>query len=318
MKLSACLDDYVSYRRSLGVCFHGEQVRLRTFGRMMGDIDVAEVQPEAVRRYLEGTGPITTHWLVKYHTLTGFFRFAIARGQAVSSPLPTSKPRPPAKLVPYIYSVAEMQKLLRAADERLEEDCLVRPTTFRTLLLLLYGTGLRISEALALNVGEVDLQERVLTIRETKFYKSRLVPIGDDLHGLLLRYRRNQPQAKPAEDQPFLVDRAGRRILRQTAELVFKRIREYIGLRRPPEFKFHPRLHDLRHTFAVNRLVSWYQEGKNVQRLLPHLSTYLGHGSIRETQNYLALTSELAQEAGLRFLAYALPKNQPATSHGPD
>jgi integrase len=77
-------------------------------------------------------------------------------------------------------------------------------------------------------------------------------------------------------------------------------------------------LHDLRHTFAVNRLVSWYQEGKNVQRLLPHLSTYLGHGSIRETQNYLALTSELAQEAGLRFLAYALPKNQPATSHGPD
>jgi integrase len=114
-------------------------------------------------------------------------------------------------MVPYIYSIDEIKRLLRAADERLEEDCLIRPKTFRTLLLLLYGSGLRISEALALNVGDVDLEERVLTIRETKFYKSRLVPIGDDLHGLLLRYGEHQHPAKSSGDRPFLADRHGNR-----------------------------------------------------------------------------------------------------------
>ena len=310
MKLAHCIDEYVNYRRSLGVCFHGEQVRLRSFGRAMGDVEVAEVTSEAVRRYLDGHGPITRFWLVKYHTLTGFFRFMISRGQTLQCSLPATKPRPPAPMVPYIYSTDEIKKLRRAADERLEEDCLIRPKTFRALMLLLYGTGLRISEALALNVEDVDLSERVLTIRETKFYKSRLVPIGADLHGLLLRYREHQHPAKSTGDRPFLVDRHGNRIPRQRAELVFKRIREYIGLRRPPEFKFHPRLHDLRHTFAVSRLVSWYKEGKNVQRLLPHLSTYLGHRSVRETQQYLALTTELSHQAGLRFLTYALQRNE--------
>lgn len=309
MKLALCIENYVKYRRSMGVCFHGEQVRLRAFSKAMGDIEITSVTPRAVRRYLDGKGPITTSWLCKYHTLTGFYRFAISREYVPSSPLPKTKPRPPAKFVPYIYSMDDMRALLRAADERHEEDWLLRPCTVRTLLLLLYGTGLRISEALTLNLGDTDLDERILTVQNTKFHKSRLVPIGSDLHGLLRQYRKqHHPRRTSAKDGPFLVDRHGKRILRQTAELVFYRIRDYAGLQRPPGFKFRPRLHDLRHTFAVNRLVSWYQEGKNVQRLLPHLATYLGHHSIRETQAYLNLTSDLSQEAGLRFLRYALPR----------
>ena len=309
MKLCACIEQYVNYRRSLGACFHGEQVRLRAFGKAMGDIDLTDVEPEVVRRYLDGTGPITSFWLSKYHTLTGFYRFAISRSHVTSSPLPTTKPQPTAKFVPYIFSVADMRLLLRAADERHEEDWLLRPITVRTLLLLLYGAGLRISEALALNRNAVDLDNRILTIRQTKFYKSRLVPVGADLHDVLLRYReQDHRRVNRADDDPFLVDQNGRRILRQTAELAYKAIREYVGLERPPGFKFRPRLHDLRHTFALNRLVSWYREGKNVQRLLPHLATYLGHRSVRETQRYLNLTSELSHEAGLRFLQYALPR----------
>jgi integrase/recombinase XerD len=309
MKLSACIESYVNYRRSLGVCFHGEQVRLRTFGGVMGDIEVARVTQAAVRRYLDGKGPVTSFWLSKYHTLTGLFRFAISRGHIVNSPLPVTKPRPTATFVPYIYSLDDMRALLRATDERHEEDWLVRPSTVRTLLLLLYGTGLRISEALALNLNEVDLADRILTVRQTKFYKSRLVPFGEDVHGLLHRYHQlHHRRGTHAGDRPFLMDRNERRILRQTAELVFYRIRDYAGLRRAPGFKFRPRLHDLRHTFAVNRLVSWYQEGQNVQRLLPHLSTYLGHRSVKETQPYLNLTSDVAHEAGLRFLSYALPR----------
>lgn len=311
MKLATCIESYVNYRRSQGVCFHGENVRLSAFNKAMGDIDISQVKPKAVKQHLDGKGPITTYWLSKYYTLTGFYKFAISHGFVTQSPLPITKPRPPAKFVPYIFSINDMRSLLRAADERHEEDWLLRPCIVRTLLLLLYGTGLRISEALALNIDEVDLKHRILTIRQTKFFKSRLVPIGKDLHGVLMRYpKKHHFRPEQARKQPFLVDRYGRRILRQTAELVYKRIRDYVGLKRPPGFKFHPRLHDLRATFAVNRLVSWYQQGENVQRLLPHLATYLGHRSIKETQKYLNLTSENAQEAGLRFLKYALPREQ--------
>ena len=156
--------------------------------------------------------------------------------------------------------------------------------------------------------ADVDLDEAILTIRETKFYKSRLVPIGADLVGVLARYR-DRPHRKPPSrrDAPFLMDRDGRRILRQTAELIFKRVREQAGLERPTCRTFRPRLHDFRHTFALNRLISWYREGKNVQRLLPHLSTYLGRRSVKETQRYLTMTADLTMQAGLRFLKYAIP-----------
>ena len=311
MTSSHCIDEYVRHRRSLGVCFHGEQVRLRAFLKSAADVALPAVSAESVRRYIDGKGPVTQAWFCRFHTVAGFYRFAIARQYTDHSPLPPRPPKPPAEFIPYIYSEQEMRALLEAVDARYEEDWLVRPQTVRTLLLLLYATGLRISEALALTTADVDLHEAILTIRETKFYKSRLVPIGADLVDVLVRYR-DQHTARSARrpDDPFLSDRHGRPILRQTAELVFKRVREQAGLERPACRTFRPRLHDFRHTYALNRLVSWYREGKNVQRLLPHLSTYLGHRSVNETQRYLNMTAELTMEAGLRFLKYAMPGGQ--------
>jgi integrase len=99
----------------------------------------------------------------------------------------------------------------------------------------------------------------------------------------------------------------GRIVTHLTAELAFKRIRYEAGVKRTDGFYFQPRLHDFRHTFAVRRLVTWYREGKNVQRLLPHLATYLGHVSIRETSRYLTMTKELLDEASHRFELYASP-----------
>ena len=308
MTLSACIKEYVRHRRSLGVQFHGEQVQLTAFATSVGDVSLTDITPEAVRRYLDGKGPVTRAWFSRFHTVTGFYRFAIRRQYLDFSPLPLRPPKPAAEFIPYIYSESDMRALLEAVDARHEEDWLVRPTTVRTLLLLLYATGLRISEALALTNADTDLAEAILTIRATKFYKSRLVPIGADLTGVLARYRdQRHKKAGRRPDEPFLVDRDGRRILRQTAELIFKRVREQAGLERPACRTFRPRLHDFRHTFALNRLVSWYREGKNVQRLLPHLSTYLGHCSVKETQRYLTMTAELTMQAGLRFLKYALP-----------
>ena len=307
MTLSACINEYVRHRRSLGVQFHGEQVRLSAFAKSVGDVSLPDITSEAVRRYLDGKGPVTQAWFARFHTVTGFYRFAIRRQYLDHSPLPPRMPKAPAEFIPYIYSEHDMRALLDAVDARHEDDWLVRPQTVRTLLLLLYGTGLRISEALALKTSDVDLAKAVLTIRDTKFYKSRLVAIGADVLGVLRRYRDQQGRKVCAREAPFLSDHQGRPILRQTAELIFKRVREQAGLERPSCRTFRPRLHDFRHTFAMNRLVSWYREGKNVQRLLPHLSTYLGHRSVKETQRYLNMTADLTMEAGLRFLKYAIP-----------
>ena len=115
-------------------------------------------------------------------------------------------------------------------------------------------------------------------------------------------------QTKAPIPFPLLATQKAEPILRQTAELVFKRLREEAGVSRPNDARFQPRLHDLRHTFAVVRLVTWYREGKNVQRLLPHLSVYLGHARLRDTQRYLTMTTELLEEASRCFELYARPE----------
>jgi site-specific recombinase XerD len=202
-----------------------------------------------------------------------------------------------------------MQRLIDAADSRHRFVWILDPHTVRTLLLLLYGTGLRISEALRLNLDDFDVENRVLTIHETKFFKSRFVPVGEDLGRVLREHLDRQwPVERRTPAAPLLRTQKYERIKRQTAELVFKRLREKAGVARPSTARYQPRLHDFRHTFAVVRLVTWYREGKNVQRLLPHLTTYLGHLRIMETQRYLTMTTELLQQASLCFERYARPE----------
>ena len=176
-------------------------------------------------------------------------------------------------------------------------------------MLLLYGAGLRISEALRLTLADVDLDQRLLTIRETKFYKTRLVPLGPDLSQALTVYLATRDErAHPSPPEAFLlVTRHSLPVSVQLAEDTFKRLCRKAGVRRKDESRFVPRLHDLRHAFAVHRLTACYREGGDVQRLLPQLSTYLGHVDIDSTQRYLTLTPELLSQASNRFEQYGAP-----------
>jgi site-specific recombinase XerD len=309
MILSQAVEQYILHKRSLGIGFRSEAVRLRAFIQAIGDCEMHLIEPASVLRFLEGSGPLTTFWFSKYHTLRAFYRYAMARDYCASCPLPLSVPQKPEAFQPYIYTNQDIERLIDAADSRHRYRWLLEPHTVRTLLLLLYGTGLRIGEALRLTLADFDTDTGVLTIRETKFFKSRFVPVGNDLRGVLCRYiERQWPQRFRSETTPLLVTVKGTPIMRQTAELVFKRLREQAGVSRSDGATFQPRLHDFRHTFAVVRLVTWYREGKNVQRLLPHLSIYLGHGVLRDTQRYLSMTSELLQQASLCFERYARPE----------
>jgi len=305
MNLAETVSQYITYKQSMGMRFHTEARTLKSFCKAIGDVGIAEVQPDGVQSFLAGTGPITRFWHRKHEALRGFYRFAMARNYVTVSPLPARAPQPPHAFVPYIFSHEELRRLLDSAASS-HPRSLMEPHTCRMLILLLYGAGLRISEALSLTLGDVNLTGGILTIRESKFYKTRLVPIGPDLIRAVTRYVTKRAADHPAKpDARLLLSRTGSPVTRQTAENTFGRLRVRAGVLRHDGARYQPRLHDLRHAFAVHRVVSWYRQGADVQRLLPKLATYLGHVNIAATQRYLTLTPELLKEASRRFEQYA-------------
>jgi site-specific recombinase XerD len=312
MRLAEAVENYIAHKRSLGFSeggIRGHHNLLLRFIKIVGNIEMSRISPAEVCKYLDGTGPVTMNWFTRYYALSPFYKYALARHYVDRWHLPLTKPKAPDKLSPYIYSNQEICRLIDAADSCHRPKCLMEPHTVRMLLLLLYGTGMRIGEACRLKIRDFDREAGVLTICETKFYKTRYVPIGRDLQQMLFRYIEQQWSQRPhTGDTSLLADWRGMRITIWCAEITFRRLREAAGIYRSEPARFEPRLHDFRHTFAVVRLVTWYREGKNVHRLLPHLSTYLGHLRVNETQHYLDMTTELLEQASLCFERYARPE----------
>jgi integrase len=228
------------------------------------------------------------------------------------TPLPTLVPKRPPAFVPYIYSQEELRRLLQQTAVSQCRRHQIEPETLHAILLLLYGAGLRVGEAVAMKCIDVDLGHALVTIRRTKFDKSRLVPVGPKLCQALAAHarRRGKGAGRTEDDLPFFVGRRGRQIDLCTLASSFRRLRAAANVCRSDGAYFQPRLHDLRHTFAVHRLLTWYREGADVQKLLPQLSVYLGHKSLASTQVYLSMTPALLQEAGVRFERYVWKENQ--------
>lgn len=305
MNIQQLIEQYVGHRQSLGERFRTNACFLRAFGRLVGSSRSSEdVTPKKIKKFIDGKGPITNSRRKRFDAVLGLYRYAHSRGFVISNPMPTNAPRWGPSLVPYIYTRDEIQRLLEATDAY-PFMTLCEPATTQAILLLLYGTGMRNREALALDEADVELDERVITVRQTKFYKSRLVPFSEQLHGVLVRYaKRRRPTATKASERPFFTSRTGLRINQDTFTKLFRRLCDHASIRRD-NARYQPRLHDLRHTFAVHRLTTWYQQGADVQRLLPKLSVYLGHVHLSGTQVYLSITPDLLREAGERFEQYA-------------
>jgi site-specific recombinase XerD len=307
MTLSEAVENYLTIKRSLGAVFSADARILRSFRHRLGDVPIDSISRDACQAFCRGAGPPTRFWERKHQTLRGFFSYLITRGHLAVSPLPYASPRVPRSFRAYIYSRDEVRQLLDATTILESTRTPQQPLTFRTLLLLLYGAGLRPSEALRLRRCDVDLADRILGIWDTKFFKSRLVPIGADLCKSLDAYWTVR-QRLPLPDgtrSAFFCNRRGKAISLARLESVFVRLREHVGIRRPAADRWQPRLHDMRHAFAVSRVVAWYRDGVDVQACLPLLATYLGHINLSGTQTYLTMTAELLGEASLRFERYA-------------
>ncbi len=307
MTLAEAIESYLSLKRSLGAVFSAEARILRSFRRVLGDVPLDSIGCDACQAFCRGSGPPTRFWERKHQTLRGFFSYLTTRGQVATSPLPHAAPRVARSFQAYIYSRDELRRILEATSIIETARSPQQPLTFRILLLVLYGAGLRPGEALRLRCCDVDLADRILAIWDTKFFKSRLVPIGTDLCKALETYW-NVRQRLPLPDETrsaFFCARTGRRLSLARLESIFVRLREHADVRRPSSDRWQPRLHDMRHAFAVHRVIAWYREGADVQACLPLLATYLGHINLSGTQTYLTMTHELLGEASLRFERYA-------------
>jgi integrase len=308
MILREAIERYVLWRRAHGAKFTtGANLLRRFLDYADGDAACDAVTAEQVLAYL--AWPPTRHRENKHYALAGFWRHAISRGYSACSPMPVEAPRSPVRAPPYIYSRNELARLFdpEAVEASRREAIQLDAVTLRTLLILLYGAGLRFGEATRLTLADVDLANAVLTISATKFYKSRLVPIAPQLVAVLddqVAWRR-RGELVGGDAALLLANRDGTRLASSTVQDAFDVLRRAAGVGRAAGGRTTPRLHDLRHSFAVHRLTSWYREGADVQRLLPVLSTYLGHADLEGTKVYLSMTPELLEQASLRFARYA-------------
>ncbi len=300
------LHDYVGRMRTLGYkCDEDRFLRFDRFVQQRPGAD-AEPLPALIRAYMsEARSPACQIERLKVGRI-------LARELQRLDP---SAPDPPPydRLVkramvrerrqPYIYSSDEVERLLRAARVFPSPKAPLRPLTLYTMLVLAYCVGLRMGEIVRLELCDVHLEEGTLEIRETKFFKSRRLPIKPSVATALTAYlaRRGQAGLPTRPDAPLFCHELGGYAY-VAAEHLLRRVVRAAGLK-PEPGRRGPRIHDLRHTFVVHRMLEWYRQGINPQARLPYLATYLGHRDIHSTLVYLTITQELLGLANERFRA---------------
>jgi integrase/recombinase XerD len=305
--LAQHLAGYLALRRSLGYELRSHLYVLRRFDRALatGTQSPGPVSRAVIERYLrslEHVQPTT-----RRRELSAIRQFLLYLRQfepATFVPDRSMEPARTAPRKPYIFSDDEVSRLIRAAYGYPGRYRCRRWLLYPTLFGLLYVTGMRVSEALQLKLEDLDLRQGILRIRKAKFHKARLVPLAESSCAALKRYliaRAERCHPTAAEAHLFVNDR-GNRLPYASVQHVFDLVARLAAIK--AQGGPSPRIHDLRHTAAVRRLYLWYREGKNVQTLLPVLSTFLGHSAVSGTAIYLTTTAELLAEANLRFERY--------------
>ena len=310
--LQARIDDYLAERRRQGFRLRSRDAFLSRFARFVaakrhrGPL-TAELMVEWVRTAKDGHGDAGT-WARSWGRLRHFICYLRQFEPDTEVPEASLFGAEPGRVTPHIYHDDEIVELLAAALT-LGPAGSIRPFTYETLFGLMASTGLRVSEAIHLRDADVDLKRGMLTIRQTKFAKSRQVPIHPSTVKALACYRRRRERHLPTTaGMPFLISSRGRRLGlplgERQAHRVFTGLRDGLGWINRGGHEA-PRLHDLRHTFAVRRLIRWYADGAEIDQKMLALSTYMGHAEIFYTYWYLTGVPELMAITAGRFEQFA-------------
>lgn len=312
--LQVRVEQYLAERRHMGFKLRSTASSLGNFARYVtqvkhrGPLSV-ELMAEWARQAKAGQGTRATS-ARRLRQLRPFTRWLQQFDPATEVPNESIFGAVPGRVAPHIYRENEIVDLLGAA-KRLGPPGDLRAVVYETLFGLLASTGLRISEARSLLDADVDLKSGVLTIRQSKFGKSRLVPMHPSTTQALARYRAQRcSHVRTMPQTPFFIGTRGRLLggplgARQVHR-IFEQLRGQLGW---VDRGCHgaPRIHDLRHTFAVSRLMLWHKQGFDLDQRMLALSTYLGHARVSDTYWYLTGVPDLMALAGVRFERFADP-----------
>jgi integrase len=291
--LRAAVVEYLTLRRGLGFKLQLPGVWLEQFVSFLEQRGASYITTQLALDWAKQPVDAQPVYLTRrLSTVCGFATYRAASDPRTQVPPLGLLPHRFYRKAPYVYSNDEIDRLIKAAGQ-LPSTTGLRSRTYATLLGLLAVTGVRIGEVVALDRDDVDLSEAVLTIRGTKFNKSRLVPVHATTRRALKQYadRRDRIQPRP-RTASFFVSEHGGRLVKNTVEQTFVRLSREVGLRGPSDSR-GPRVHDIRHRFAVTTMLRWYRAGVDVERHLPELSTYLGHAHPTDTYWYLSAVPEL-------------------------
>lgn len=297
--LHAAAEDYLAIRHALGFKMERPAPLLRQFVAFLEQMGVRTVTTElAVAWAKQPAAGHANWWGYRMIVVRGFARHLQTLDPRTEVPPSDLLPRPSLRATPYLYSEADIAALMNAAGA-------LRPplqaATYRTLIGLLVVTGLRIGEAIRLDRDDLDWRNGLLTVHNSKFGKSREVPLHPSTVEALQTYARLRDQLCPRPAAlSFFVSMVGTRLIYNCFHFTFRKLVSRAGLQRRSA-SCRPRPHDLRHTFAVRTLLDWYRAGLDVEAQMPRLSTYLGHVEPRNTYWYLSATPELLTLAGQRL-----------------
>lgn len=296
--------DYLALRRTLGFKLCRHAIYLEEFLVFMRRERCSRITTQLALRFATSAarcGPKTR--ADRLSVVRGFARYRQESDRHTEVPPPGLLPTLRQRAKPYLYSDEEVRRLLTAALARPSLVSL-QPWTFYCLFGLLAVTGMRVSEALKLQVSQLDWENGVLTVEKSKFGKTRLLPLHPSSVAILSDYAKRRKRYLTDHRCPpttrFFVSGKGRPVHKAYLDRMFWSLSREIGLRAEGA-SLGPRMHDLRHRFAVETLVRWYRKGEAVDRRLPMLSTYLGHADIANTYWYLSCTPELMAAAGTRL-----------------
>ena len=299
--LQMAVRNYLALRRGLGFKLRLHGPKLQEFASFLARKRSDHITvPLALEWATQHQHHHPSLWAARLGMVRGFARHRSATDPATEIPPLGLLPFRPPRARPYLYSDQEIRRLLDAA-RTMPSISSLSPLTHYCFFGLLAVTGMRVSEAINLLNSDVDWSERVLTIRNTKFGKSRLVPLHRSTMKVLAHYvKRRDSIFPPLPDSHFLVNQRGRRLDSGTLRVIFYALSRKIGLRRASSGR-GPRLHDFRHRFATDTLLRWYRSGDDPMRRLPVLSTYLGHTHVTDTYWYLTGTPELMGAASKKL-----------------
>lgn len=297
--LSGHLSDYLALRRALGFKLDDAARQLPSLVEYMNErgeqiltVDVQlswACQPQAA--------PGTTVWPRRVTAGRGFAKYMVGVDPRTEIPPMGVVRYVQRRKPPYLYSDTDIAGILASVPKVIGSP--VKVATYQTLVGLLACTGMRVGEAIHLDDADIDWDQGVLTLRLSKFGKTRLVPVDPSCRDALAAYQRVRRDRVTPSSPAFLQSNAGTRLIYSPVQVTFQQFIAAAGI--GGGHPRRPRLHDLRHTFAVNTLVSWYQQGLDVANMLPRLSTYLGHREPRSTYWYLSASPQLLAMAADRL-----------------